>query len=137
MMAAGTAARSAAAPHAGNIMRTPRISARMPKNRGATVLAMLVESELMLYALSNASLSTASAIIVLVMGTVPLVKKPRISASADMIAAEGMKARSRSDMNMHDSQHIRSLSCPILSVILPPAVSAGIIAGRNKNSIDI
>lgn len=78
---AGRTEQSAERPHAMKMDWIPRTSASMPKKRGAAVFAMLVERELMLYAASNSSLPTDSAIIVLVIGTVPFVRKPRNSAS--------------------------------------------------------
>ena len=95
---AGMAASRATAPHAKNIACTPRKSARMPKNNGAMVFATLVESELMLYADSYSALPTDSAIIVLVIGTVPFVKKPRTRASIDIMIIDGVRARIESEM---------------------------------------
>ena len=48
MIAAGTVAHMAVAPHAMNMNWIPIASATMPKNNGATVLAMLVDNELIL-----------------------------------------------------------------------------------------
>ena len=104
---AGTVAERAATPQARNMACTPKKSASTPKKRGATVFAMLVEREFMLYAASRSSFSTDSAIIVLVIGTAPLVKKPRIRARNEIIATEGTSASTPSDRNMHTSQQMK------------------------------
>ena len=80
---------------------------------------MLVDSEFTLYADSYSSFLTDWAIIVLVIGTVPLEKKPRMNASAEMTNTDGDSASMMSEMNMDTSQHMKSLSCPIRSVSRP------------------
>ena len=106
-------------PQAKNIACTPRISARRPKKSGASVFAMLVESEFTLYAASYSVSPTDWAIIVLTIGTVPFVKKPRIRARSDMITADGLNARMMSAMKIQHSQPMKRYSSFTLSVSLP------------------
>lgn len=81
---AGSVENKAAIPHAKKTDCIPMKSARKPNKSGDMVFAILVDRELMLYAASKSCLSTDSAIIVLVIGTVPFVKKPRIAASTEI-----------------------------------------------------
>ena len=67
-------------------------------------MAMLVDNEFILYADSSLSLLVDSAIIVLVMGTVPFVKKPRMMARAETTAIDGASARIANEMKMQSSQ---------------------------------
>lgn len=55
----------------------------------------------------------------LVIGTVPFVKKPRTSASDDIAAIDDVNDRRASATKMKISQQMKNRSFPILSVSLP------------------
>lgn len=102
------------------IIWTPNLSASTPKNNGAAVVAMLTEKELTLYAVSKLFFPfTDSAIIVLVIGTVPFVRNPNTRARPIIRAEEGTRASTIKATKMEASLNMKIRICPILSTRRP------------------